>query len=45
MLTEEQRKQLAERVHKERQEQGLPPRVSDPATLRRLAALLASGGR
>lgn len=36
-------KQLTLQVERERKDQGLPPRVTDAATLRRLAALLVRG--
>jgi hypothetical protein len=44
MLSPEQREQLAEKVRREREEQGLPERVEDPAALRRIAALLVAEG-
>jgi len=44
MMTELDRKQLAEKVRRERREQGLPPTVEDPSALRRIAALLTNGG-
>jgi len=36
------RGELVELLRVQRREQGLPPKVSNPATLRRLAALLAA---